>query len=61
MYFLSILKYENQKGSDGDEDGLTDFQIRLKCDPEYFPEGTDWSTQVYFNCYLCGLETDGFR
>ena len=58
-----MLQYDDQKGFDFEDDevGLIDFQIRLKCDPEYFPEGSDWSTQVYFNCYLCGLETDGFR
>ena len=36
-------------------------QIRLKCDPEFFPEGADWSSQTFLNCYLCGIETDGFR
>lgn len=43
-----------------DED-LFDNQIQFKCDPEAFPEGTDWSSQVILSCYLCGLETDGFR
>ena len=57
------LQYEIRNESDigGDEMDLIDFQIRLKCEPEYFPEGSDWSTQAYFNCYLCSLETDGFR
>ena len=66
MYFNKRsfeLQYEVRSGSDneGEEMDLIDFQIRLKCEPEYFPEGSDWSTQAYFNCYLCSLETDGFR
>ena len=36
-------------------------QLRFKMDPEDFPDGVDWSTQTYFNCYLCGVEVDGFR
>ena len=57
------LQYEIRNESENGEDemDLIDFQIRLKCEPEYFPEGSDWSTQAYFNCYLCSLETDGFR
>ena len=51
----SILEDEEQDSS------YLNIQIRLKCDPEYFPEGTDWSSQTFFNCYICGVETDGFR
>ena len=51
----SILEDEDQDSS------YLNIQIRLKCDPEYFPEGTDWSSQTFFNCYICGVETDGFR
>ena len=35
---------------DEDQDSsYLNLQIRLKCDPEYFPEGTDWSSQTFFN------------
>ena len=58
-------RVKSEMKDDSDEldnaEDFIDFQIRLKCDPEFFPEGTDWSTQTYFNCYLCGIETDGFR
>ena len=49
--------------SDNDVDNNlgSDYQIRLKCDPDQFPEGSDWSSQTVFNCFLCGCETEGFR
>ena len=38
---------------DEDQDSsYLNLQIRLKCDPEYFPEGTDWSSQTFFNWYV---------
>ncbi len=46
---------------EGDEDAMLAMQIRLKMDFNDFPAGTDWSSQTYFNCYICGSEVDGFR
>lgn len=51
------LKDSNQE----EDDEFYVNQIDFKCDPDAFPEGTDWSSQVMLICYLCGLETDGFR
>jgi hypothetical protein len=44
-----------------DDDSYLNFQIRLKKEPNFFPDGCDWSSQTYFNCFICGTETDGFR
>lgn len=54
------VKHEQNYDEDMDESYLVT-QIRLKCDPEFFPEGQDWSSQTCLNCYICGDETDGFR
>ena len=59
----SKVKSEPALSSEDEEQDASylNLQIRLKCDPEYFPEGTDWSSQTFFNCYICNVETDGFR
>ena len=55
------IGYEKQvPDQDIDEEALVSL-VRFKLDPDEFPDGVDWSTQTYFNCYLCGIEVDGFR
>lgn len=53
--------HEYDESFEDDDDESLDSQIKLKCDPQEFPIGTDWSSNVLLKCHYCGLETDGFR
>ena len=62
LIIIFIFRAEEEN----DEQGLNldyniDDLIRLKLDPDEYPEGVDWSTQTFFTCYLCQVEIDGFR